>query len=265
MLPLLPKSISTRPLSPPGNSERHTGVNAALASFTARLLAALPADTLAPLRDPIHGTSLLTARMIDAHLTARYGILSPSDLDLNSSFLDIPYQTHMAASAYTAIHLEAHAVAARNNQPFNEATKVKALLTGIATCGLYSMQTSVWKITNPTVVAQTFQLLSADFHDWYNNLGRATTSGSLQYASAVSPADVQAIVAAALAAAALAPPPPVQHVKPRNRPAAPAPGGPPGPYCWTHGSIGHSGHQCKHPAAGHQRTATALNKMGGKA
>jgi len=36
-------------------------------------------------------------------------------------------------------------------------------------------------------------------------------------------------------------------------------------YCWTHGTGGHASAQCKHPAAGHQVTATGSNKMGGKA
>jgi hypothetical protein len=34
-------------------------------------------------------------------------------------------------------------------------------------------------------------------------------------------------------------------------------------YCWTHGYCAHPSDQCKHPAPGHQTTATATNMQGG--
>ena len=34
-------------------------------------------------------------------------------------------------------------------------------------------------------------------------------------------------------------------------------------YCWTHGTYGHNGQECKHSANSHKPDATFQNRMGG--
>jgi len=232
-----------------------------IAKFLSLYLGSLPEVTLISIRDPIHGTSLLTLATVTTAIRQLYGTLSPADLSANEATLTRPYSTLTTVREYTASHLTSHAIAASNGMPFSEHQKVKFLEKGLAPSGLYNNQLLIWLSTHTLVVNQTFAALSTALHGWSDTLGH-TTIGSLGYSAAAFDAAVAAAVNA------------IQQPIARNRatnnglanrPIAittrPLTYGPP-QYCWTHGS-GHSGKHCRNPNAGHIKEATFASKMGG--
>ena len=245
-------------------------------AFTIALLGAIDQVSLHALTDPITGTSLLTLAAIFAYLELTFGILTPADLNANNDLLRIPYSPSITIRAYTTQHLHVHALALSNGQPFSEVQKVKALLDGVAPCGLFTDRCNLWKIALPTVTGQTFALLAEALHSWADTT--VATTSTLHYTAAAtqSPAstsgtaspDLATLIAAAVQAALAE----KRRVPKQPRAPKPPPAAPANAYCWTHGARGHTStlHHpttnptgCRHPAAGHKTAATLTNQLGG--
>ena len=235
-----------------------------LSDFKAIFVGSLDPISDAHLRDPTTGMRQVTIAAIHAHLVATYGVLSSADLAANEAVLRVAYHAGAPIRVYTATQRKAHATALANNQPFSEAQKVLHLMVGLEPCAVFDPCLVNWRIDHPTVALQTFDLLVAAVHAFADSLPATATTGSMHYAAAVTPLDALTKQVAALAAAfhktqaAAAPAAPTATTgatSTRLRPKF---------YCWTHG-MGHSSDHCRFPAAGHQTTATAANKMGGHA
>ena len=235
-----------------------------LSDFKAIFIGSLDPISDRHLRDPTTGMRNVSIAAIYAHLMATYSVLSSADLAANEQILRSAYSTTMPIRAYTANQREAHAIALANNQPFSEAQKVQHLLIGLAPSTVFDSCLINWKIAHPTVAMQTFDLLVAAVLEFSDNIPTTATSGSMGYSAAVTPLgslsqkDIATLVAAFKASSTAATPTtPATTGGPQGKPRVKY-------HCWTHG-MGHSSDRCRHPAAGHQSTATAANKMGGHA
>lgn len=243
------------------DAEHFSQLRTDISNFLSVYLGSLPEVTLTSIRDPLHGTSLLSLATTTTSIRNLYGTLSPADLTANEALLNKPYVSSTTIREYTASHLTAHAIAECNGQPFSEHQKVRFLEKGLTPSGLYNNQLLIWLSTHSRVDQQTFAELSTVLHGWADTLGH-TTTGALGYSAAAFDA--------AVAAAVQAMQKPTAHNNNRaNRPTTttapqrPNFHGPP-QYCWTHGS-GHSGKVCRSPSHGHIKEATFANKMGGHA
>ena len=235
-----------------------------LSDFKAIFVASLDPISDAHLRDPTTGMRQVSIAAIHAYLVATYGVLSSADLAANEAILRVAYQAGASIRVYTATQRKAHATALANNQPFAEAQKVQHLLVGLGPCAVFDPCLVNWRIDHPTVALQTFDLLVAAVHAFADSLPATATTGSMHYAAAVTPLAALTKEVAALAAAFYKAQAAAAPAARTTTTGATSTKSRPKFYCWTHG-MGHSSDHCRFPAAGHQTTATAANKMGGHA
>jgi hypothetical protein len=238
--------------------------NADVQKFKRQALASLPKFVISFLRSPVHGTLRLSLRDIYQGMLAKLGTLSSADLDKNASQLTSPYTAGTAITDHIALQRQSHTVAQLNQQPFPEASKVKAFADSLSSCPQFQSRLDAWFIQYPAVANQTFDSLATaiELHSSSRHF-HSTSSSTMGYAASILPAppapDIAAIVAAVQAA--------MKTARPAGRTSRTTSSGyrrsAGRDYCWTHGPGGHSSQVCEHKKPGHQDMATAANRMGG--
>jgi hypothetical protein len=209
--------------------------------------------------DEVGGCVITTLAQMLATLDKIYGVLSPSDLARNSDKLLVPFQAPATIRTFLMSQRRVHLVAAENNFPIPETTKVRSLVNALSSDPSFNSRISAWQMAIPTAAAQTFNSLAEAIIEHADNKDVSATSGSLNYASqvVVGPSQGfsqdQLITISQLVALA------VQAIPSKTSPQQPSNN----QYCWTHGFTGHSSAQCKRPAEGHIEKATGRNQQGG--
>lgn len=225
------------------------------------ILASLSDEALSLLKDPVYGVRRLTLRNILDVLKTAYGTMTAHDLEKEKLRLAVPHAPNAPIREYTRLQTEvAHALTAAR-QPLSEAERVLHLRAGVRHHPPFAAAVQHYLITNPTVATQTFQGLAAALAQAEDNGDPTPTTGSTGYAAASIAAPEPVLTLAAVTqlieeAVAKA----LQGQKSHGRPSRSQNEK---QYCWTHGPCSHNSPDCRAPAPGHVREATAQNRRGG--
>jgi len=213
---------------------------------------------------------------IVSHLQDTYCTLSATDISTLKSELQTPFvhssthtlTTHFAGLTKIFRRLEANGHGMREYEQFDIARQSITLYTPL------SLAMSVFTTTYPLPAQQIFATFTEAME--LAEANRIPTSASAGYAlTVITDATKLASALARISSLETENKALLAQIKaqktawrqafgatPPQQPATPGPA--PLSYCWTHGTTFHNSSTCKHPATGHQPTATAANKMGGK-
>lgn len=251
------------------NFDLFTQQQQALKAFRTVFINSLDDTTRESMEQPGIGLENRTLEWMYAEACRLHGTLTTTDLAENEMLLDVPYVPPQPLRVFIRVQLQAHFIAATNNQPVSEAAKVRRFKAALATCGLFKTCVELFEHDLPEAAQQTFILLATRAQQYDDNRARNATADNTLSAAAVSNAktisSVQqgasslcmcdcATCAANSAAAAVG-----GHKAGRTPVTAPI-----APYCWTHGPCGHNGSDCEHPKEGHVKAATLRNPQGGR-
>jgi hypothetical protein len=257
----------------------------ALNSFRSALIKALDDSSSQHMADPVNGFLLLTVLAIITALRHKHQTLTVSDiLRLRSSLQDPFTPGTVPLSTLISSHRRTHRLLADAGQPLDNFTTIHSLISAVRPCGLYDQRIQLYFIGTTLVANQHFEDLPGP------PVVQGFANMLLEYDAANFTQATEPTTTAALgfAGAANHPPPTLAQISrdlehlsklvasllsPHATPAAKAAQIPSTPtsvtkrkfYCWTHGANNsHHGHDCRNRKAGHQESATAHNKMGGK-
>ena len=229
---------------------------------------ALDKTTKAALSDPIHGYTRLSERQLLAAMDVAYGTITVQELRQAKHNLEEQFVEGASLREHIAVHKRVGAFAAACQQPMPETEKVSLLRASVQSSGLFEAPIQIWEAANPGINQQRFDQLALVLQQAADTRGATLTVGNRQRGEAQSlMANLASMVTeltsrldnlAANAASAHTTP---SQVPTNNRPRYP----PAKFYCWTHGSNpSHASCDCRYPAQGHKKAATASNKLGGK-
>jgi hypothetical protein len=261
-----------RPLQPPGpepissinlyriwdaQNTRFEAKRAAMKEFLAQILATYPLYIKQKFIDPNRpaiGTAMITIAVLWDTLYREYGTPLPADLKLWRDKLNITYDPRTSLGAFIQSHRQVHNNFAQINQPLPESERFDKLKQSMIPCGIFHFSLQAYAERHPSIATQSFETLAEALLNYETNNPIAATSSTQGYAANVSGTDMQVgvssdtitkLVAAAVREA-------LESQKKQKM------------YCWTHGfNVTHKSVDCYRPAEGHQRKATAENKIGG--
>ena len=207
------------------------------------------------------------------NLVAEWGAPKESDLARATALCERQYVPPGAIDKFFLVHLNAHALMARANQPMPEFFKLKFIIGAMTPCGHFHDCIMRFQQSYPeNDPGRTFAAFKTAALLFASRFPISATTGSMGYAGGAKTMNWQEArieelerQVAALAAG-----------QPRTQRAEKAQVAPESSrigtgemYCWTHGvprntRNGHHSRDCKYPATGHQRNATMRDKMGGK-
>lgn len=244
-------------------------------ALKAQLIAAVPNMYIKAIEHNVYGFATVSTLAILTHLWANYGMIRPSDLDLNIQRLQTPWHPPTPIEDLFSQLDAGLKFASDNNDALNDQFAVRSGYNIISKTGLFETPCYHWRQRD--LAQQTL----AEFKTYFAkaNVDRAVTTSQAGFHSAASVTSHHSEVSElttlsnqfAVLIAALAQ---GQQVKPAstlgssssnstNKSNAPRHRG----YCWTHGithSINvHTSANCKRPAVGHQVQATEANQMNG--
>jgi hypothetical protein len=205
--------------------------DAAVAALTQAILQALPPSAQLLLMDGNNGVRGRTLAWIYATLTATFGVATAAELEDAFDSLTLPFVSG-TFDTYVFHHRRVHRMFDVSTFPLTEPIKVLMLVKAVRSVPAYQAHLLQYFAAHPLVREQTFEALATV-------LERVRVDASTVAAHAYAGATVT-----------------VQPSHPRVAKS----------YCWTHGSTAHhTSSECLKRAPGHQATATASNKQGGRA
>lgn len=260
--PVVPATVFV-PYPPPGIEPATQVPHAIWTSATARystqqyrlmkvrtaMLASLDATALAVVQERDGTTRNLTLAVMMDRLRIAYGVARVQDMNAVRTTLQLPFQPPMALADHLLRQLQQHHFAHRAKMPISEADKVEYLRASLLPCGRYALALQMFVANHPSLLLQTFELLSTEITLAESNMP-VETAASLGYAQATGRTSDSATIADY-----------DRHMKMMTDFQKPAPkASPRSLYCWTHGMGHHSGVQCKNPKPGHKCDATKASE-----
>jgi hypothetical protein len=232
--------------------EFHT-YTAVAESLKQQTMAAVASTYFQELDDDEMGMADVTPQALLAHLTTTYGTLRPSDLLANQAKLAETWNPEQPIEKLWTRITTVRAVANQGGAPINDGTTIELTLLALQTAGVYEHLIDTWN-DKPTT-AHTFAHFKEHVTLQEKTRLKKITAKAAGYHAANGVIQPPDLTDKTPPSAALAARPPAAPVVLDGLNLC---------YCWTHGlQKSHTSKTCEQPGEGHQKDATAMNRMSG--